>query len=59
MIGSSMNRIPLLVFIVASVALPGCFSSKPTVIQPRTYQMSEQEQANRDRATKALAEHRQ
>ncbi|QDV41197.1 hypothetical protein Enr13x_10350 [Stieleria neptunia] len=54
-----MNRIPLLVFVVASVALPGCFSSEPTVIQPRTYQMSEQEQANRDRATQALAEHRQ
>ncbi|WP_372895254.1 hypothetical protein [Stieleria sp.] len=54
-----MNRILCFPFILASVTLAGCGSSEPTVIQPQTYQMSEQEQANRERAAKALAEQRQ
>ncbi len=54
-----MNRIPVLFFILALTVLAGCGSSEPTVIEPETYQMSEQEQANRQRADRALAEQRQ
>lgn len=56
---NAMHRISFLPFILATVTLVGCGSGEPTVIQPQTYQMSEQEQANRERAATALAEQRQ
>ncbi|WP_182866519.1 hypothetical protein [Stieleria mannarensis] len=54
-----MNLIPLFFLLAAAGAVAGCASSEPMVIQPQTYQMTEQEQENRQRAQKALAEQRQ
>jgi hypothetical protein len=45
--------------LLAASALAGCGGSEPTVVEPETYELSEQEQANRERAQKALAEQRQ
>lgn len=39
--------------------IAGCGSSEPAVIQPQNYELNEQEQANRERAEKALAAQRQ
>ncbi|MDM4015491.1 hypothetical protein [Roseiconus lacunae] len=43
----------------ALIASVGCGPSETTVIQPQDYQMSEQEQSNRDREKEALAAQRQ
>ncbi|MCA9136963.1 MAG: hypothetical protein KDB00_09390 [Planctomycetales bacterium] len=42
-----------------SMLVAGCGTSETTVIQPQTYELNEQEQANRERAEKALAEQQQ
>ena len=49
----------MLLLILASLLVTRCGSGQPTVIEPETYQLSEQEQENRERAEKALAEQRQ
>jgi hypothetical protein len=47
----------LLVF--ASLGLSGCGSKETTVVEPETYELTEQEQANRERAEKMNAERTQ
>ena len=56
-----MNSFKLagLLFVLLLSTAVGCGSSEPTVIEPVNYELTEQEQSNRERAEKALAEQRQ
>ncbi len=60
--GSSMNRFAASVcFILLSTVFIGCSgSSEPTVIEPtETYELTAQEQGNRDQEAKLRAEEKQ
>ncbi|MCC9600810.1 hypothetical protein LOC67_09555 [Stieleria sp. JC731] len=48
-----------LVVMMALVTTSGCGSKETTVIEPVDYEMTEQEQSNRDREKEALAAQRQ
>lgn len=56
-----MNRLPavLLLFLVGFPLTLGCGSGEPTVIEPQTYELTEQEQQNRERAQEILSQQRQ
>jgi hypothetical protein len=58
---NAMSRFRIFVLLSATTvaSIVGCGPGKPTVIQPRTYELTEQEQANRERAERALAQQRQ
>ena len=53
------NSISFILLAAAVFVIPGCGSKEPSVIQPQDYEMTEQEQANRDREREALAAQRQ
>ena len=53
------SKLAGLLFVLLLTTSVGCGSSEPTVIEPVNYELSEQEQSNRERAEKALAEQRQ
>ncbi|WP_158222615.1 hypothetical protein [Rhodopirellula sp. MGV] len=48
-----------LVVTMALVSTTGCGSSENTVIEPQDYQMTEQEESNREREKAALASQQQ
>ena len=48
-----------LLFLFHAVSFVGCGTGEPTVIEPETYELTEQEQVNLDRAQEILARQRQ
>ncbi|MCO8122649.1 hypothetical protein NHH03_12955 [Stieleria sp. TO1_6] len=50
---------PLAVLILVVPVVGGCRDAEPTVVMPSDYQLSDQEQSNRQRAREALAARQQ
>jgi len=53
------RRVTVALLVISPVAAIGCGGRETTVVEPQTYELTEQEANNRERAQKMLAEQRQ
>jgi hypothetical protein len=58
-VARTVRRIAVALLIVSPVLMVGCDGRETIVVEPQTYELTEQEADNRQRAEKILAEQRQ